>query len=71
MKFFNPSLCVLAAVVAFMAAAMNPPRQLYLTIGIILLALVLLTTRRVLPVGAEMQANNDPGRNRPGTDPFN
>jgi hypothetical protein len=71
MKFFNPSLCVLAAVVAFMAAAMNPPSQLYLTIGIILLAIVLLTTRRVLPVGAEMQANNDSSRNRPGTDPFN
>jgi hypothetical protein len=29
MKSFNPSLLVLAAVVAFMAAAMNPPTQLY------------------------------------------
>ena len=62
---------MLAAVVAFMAVAMNPPSQLYLTIGVVLLAIVLLTTRRVHPAVAEQQTNNDPGRNRPGTDPFN
>ena len=60
MKFFNPSLCVLAAVVAFMAAAMNPPSQRYFTIGIILLAIVLLTTRRVLPVAPKRKRITTP-----------
>jgi len=71
MKSFNPSLCVLAAVVAFMAAAMNPPTQLYLIIGIVLLAVVLLTTRRVQPAAVDKRTNNDLYGNHPGTNPFN
>ena len=53
MKSFNPVLCVLGAVVAFMAAAMNPPTQLYLIIGIVLMAVVMLTTRRVQHAAVE------------------
>ena len=71
MKFFNPSLCVLAAIVAFMAAAMNPPTQLYLIIGIVLLTVVMLTTRRVQLAAVEKRTNNDPSGNYPGTNPFN
>jgi hypothetical protein len=71
MKFFNPSLCVLAALVAFMAAAMNPPTHLYLIIGIVLLAVVLLTTRRVQPATVDKRTNNDLYGNHPGTNPFN
>ena len=71
MTFFNPALCFLAAVVAFMAAAMNPPTQLYLIVGIVLLGVVMITTRRVQPAAVENRTNNDHNGKHPGTDPFN
>jgi hypothetical protein len=54
-----------------MAAAMNPPTQLYLIIGIVLLAVVLPTTRRVQPAAVDKRTNNDLYGNHPGTNPFN